>query len=879
MIRSGVPWTLAALLVAGCGEGAAGGDSGPRPDVPGDVEQAEIPGDPGLPPADPGTDPASEIPTGDLPVDIPDAGTDSPGEVLPEGFWARGPEFPLPPELAALAPGAFDRMSLFATRVEGPPERRPDVGHRGAFGTGNGHVFAQVGLADPLNTLHSLVGPTYERRPNFFGDFAVRLLAPGEPGPVPFDEEWAGRSLSAPVVVTRAIRDGMTLVTVDLGAPEGLADLPPSCWIRGLMVQSSGDREGWSLVVEATNEQAPLPGGRMRESGPAGDGRIRDLVSGLVGATNPQVEGRRSVLPLGSLSAGSSRWFLWVACASDRPASAPPPEDWPLRSSAAPEDLLAEALRLAAAGHQDWSGRTVQMDLPDPLVADFLEGMKMTLKVQTATTGASCPMSEYTRTWTRDNMGPVLALLAYGAFEDVAAILDYLEAAIRWSGDLRNSYDADLDPAGAPPAPDWASLGTLDGRVAAETPSYLVRMHTIHARQSGDLSRVASRVPLLRRCMMDQAFGPDDLLPFTGDETYRAAMNAALGVPDLDYPHHDRSWSLNSTLLWLGAARDLQEMLETMGESALAGDLRDRAERMAYRALPRFLLPDGCLAAFLDRDTESPSAPFEDASLQVTWSGWLDGDEPLAQTSLRCLEGRIRRAPGEWVTPLDPYWAGTMGAWEGIYTGMLPGYTLAAMTAIGHPEAQAAFDAVRLSLDTSGNLQEYLVFDDHSGVSLVYDPTGVIGDYTAKFRPWEGGIVAEAALRYLLGFAPDALRGTLSLRPHLPDAWPRMAFRGLRAGQSRFDVAVERGNTPGTFRVEIRRETGADPTPFAWTLRWDASLGLPAFRVDGSEVPDQEIRRLETLFGTTSALVSGGEIPLDGRPVVVEIVVQPGDPR
>lgn len=871
MPRSEVLWALATLLIGACGGKGGTGDLGTLADLPGDGVMRDPSGDPG--PEEP--DPTPEVPPEVLPSDTTDPGTDPSGDVPQPGFWARGPEFPLPPEVERLAPEAFQQMSLFATRVEGPPGQRPDVGHRGAFGTGNGHLFAQVGLGDPLNSLHSLVGPTYERRPNFFGDVAMFLAGPGEAEPVPFEEEWAGRSLSAPVVVTRGTREGVTLSTVDLGAPEGLPGLPPTCWVRGLLVQASEDREGWSLLVQATNAQTPLPGGLLRETGPVADGRVRDLVSGFAESGTPQVQDRRTILPLGILPAGSSRWHLWVACASERSAADPAPEDWPV--GALPEDLLATALSRAANGYQQWSRGTLQMDLPDPLVADFLEGLKMTLKVQTAATGASCPMSEYTRTWTRDNMGPVLALLAYGAFEDVTAILDYLEAAIRWAGDLRNSYDADLDPASAPPAPDWASLGTLDGRVAAETPSYLVRMHTLHARWSGDPTRVTSRLPLLRRCMMDQAFGPDDLLPFTGDETFRAAMNAALGVPDLDYPHHDRSWSLNSTLLWLGAARDLLDLPGGLPEPTLARDLEDRVHRMIEQALPRFLLPDGCLAAYLDRDTGSPSGPFEDAALQVTWSGWLDGDEPLAQTSLRCLGDRIRRAPGEWVSPLDPYWAGTMGAWEGIYTGMLPGYTLAAMTAIGHPEAPAAFDVVRLSLDTSGNLQEYLVFDDHSGVSLVHDPTGVVGDYTAKFRPWEGAIVAEAMLRHLLGFAPDALRGTIALRPHLPEAWPRMAFRGLRAGQSRFDVTVERGEAPGTFRVEVRRREGQ--APFSATLRWDAPSGGIAFQVNGQEVPQEEVRRFETVFGTTSAWVALGAVPSDGRPLVVDVTWKPGDAR
>jgi len=867
MARRAVLAALAALLLAGCGQDAGGGDPGRPSDLPGEGTRTDLPGDPDASVGDP----APEGLPDDAPAAPGDADDADPGDAPLEGLWNRGPEFPLPPEVAALAPGAFQRMSLFATEVEGPPDRRPDTGHRGAFGTGNGHLFGQVGLADPLNTLHSLVGPTYERRPNFFGDFAFTLVGPHEEVGGAFDREWAGRSLSAPVVLTRAERDALTLVSVDLGAPEDPEGPPPTCWLRGLLVQAVEERQGWSLVVEATNDQAPLPGGRLRETGPGQDGRVRDLVSGFWGEEAVQVQERRSILPLGPLGPGAGRWVLWLACASERTDADPAPQDWPFSRALPPEQVLARALDRAASQYQDWNRQTIAMDLPDPLVADFLEGLKMTLKVQAAATGASCPMSEYTRTWTRDNMGPVLAWLAYGAFEDAGAILDYLEAAIRHTGDLRNSYDADLDPMAAPPPPDWASLGILDGRVAAETPSYLVRMHTLHARWSGDLSRLASRVPLLRRCMMDQAFGPDDLLPFTGDETFRAAMNAALGVPDLDYPHHDRSWSLNSTLLWLGAARDLQELLDAAGETALAEAIRLRAAGMERDTVPQYLLPDGCLAAFLDRQTGAASGPFEDAALQVTWSGWLEGAEALAQTSLRCLKGRIRRAPGEWVSPLDPYWAGTMGAWEGIYTGMLPGYTLAAMTAVGHPEAQAAFDAIRLSLDTSGNLQEYLIFDDHSGVSLVYDPTGVIGDYTAKFRPWEGGIVAEAALRYLLGFTPDALRHTLSLRPHLPGSWPRMAFQGLRAGDARFDVSVERlEEAPATFRVKVRQASGSG-TPFSLDLRWDDREGESSFRMGEEPVREEEVARFTTLFGTRWAQVSAGAIPPDGTPLVVQV--------
>ena len=57
------------------------------------------------------------------------------------------------------------------------------------------------------------------------------------------------------------------------------------------------------------------------------------------------------------------------------------------------------------------------------LVLKRLKGLnsnlKLTLKVQTAVSGANCPMSEYTRIWLRDTIGPVRAWLQLGAHEDV----------------------------------------------------------------------------------------------------------------------------------------------------------------------------------------------------------------------------------------------------------------------------------------------------------------------------------------------------------------------------------------------------------------------------------------------------------------------------
>lgn len=799
-------------------------DAPDAPDAPTDlVVPPDVPTDLVVPP-----DALADV------LDVPDAAPDA-------VRWAGSDPFPLDGAFYRDHPAAFERMSRYATHVKGPVGQRPNVGHRGAFGAGEGHVFGFVGLADPLNTLHSLVGPTYERRPNFFGDWSVRIARPQDSIPPDFEEEWAGRSLSAPVVVTRGRLGDIELDTIDNEAQ--------GCWSRILVVRNRGVASSGpvDLVVSPTNSVTSPAPGLLVESQRAAGGRVRDLAVSFVGAGAVATDGRL-VLGLGEVAPGAEVVRLLSLCPSERAEDGPVPVvGGPVLGTQDLPTYLA-VLDAAAARYRQWEGGLLRIDVPDPMVLDFLDGMKMTLKVQTAATGATCPMSQYTRTWARDNIGPVMALLAFGAFDDVEAMLDYVYAAIRYGGDLKNSYDADLVVADAPPAPDWAAMEPLSGRVAAETPSYMVRMYGLHHRYTGDPARATERWGLLRRCLFAQAFGPDRLLPFTGDETYRAAMNGAAGL-DLEYPHHEKTWSANSTFLWLGAAREMARLAEALGRPTEREEARALADEVETVSVPRFGLDDGCVAAFAYRDTLQMSLPFEDVALQVTWSGWKDGDDPFAQTSLDCLVKRLGRAPGEIVSRFDPIYEGLFDAWEGVYTGMLPGYALAAMTDTVHPQAADAFAAVRKSLDTSGNLQEYMIFDDHSGLSVAYDPVGGLGDYTTKFRPWEGGIVAEAVLRYLVGFQPDATLRTVSLRPHLPAGWPRMAFSGLRAGPGRFDLTVERSGA-GEARVTIAPSEGApDPTGWRVDLRWDAPSGEPTF----VGIEEAGLQRWTTAFGTVSA--------------------------
>lgn len=766
--------------------------------------------------------------------------------------WPEPVAFEPAGAFAAAHPAALARMSGWTTHVTGPVDERPDVGHRGSLGTGNGTVFGFVGLADPVNTLHSLVGPTYERRDRFFGDYAIRL-APADAAVSPqFDEEWATRSLSSPALLTRGRLGALELDTIDF-APESELPAVRSCFIRVITVRNTGQSasEPCEIRVVPTNDVSSPRAGVLLETTDS-----RSLTTAFVGVA-AESDGGDLRLPLDAIPAGGEQQAVLSHCTAEGTTD-----------SIIPVLEAGALLDATTASYQAWESELVQLELPDRMVADFVDGMKLTLKTQTTVDGATCPMSQYTRTWARDNIGPTLALLSLGAHDDVRAMMDYIYAAVLLGSDLANSYDADLPIDDLPPAPDWDAMPALSGKVAAETPSYMVWMYGAHQLHSGRITRAEERFGFLRRCLLAQGFSPEGLLPFTGDETYRGAMNITFGL-GIEFGHADKSWSANSSLLWLGAAHHFMRLAESLGRTADAEHARERYAEVEAGLLTHFRLADGCVSSHVDRTSGAAwPAPYEDVALKTTWAGWLEADAPLARDINGCHFARLRSGPGQLQSFLqEDASTSLLIEADAVFTGMLPGYALSALTDAGHAEASAAVNVLGASISTTGNLQEYNIIlgGERSGLTIVYDAQGVIGDYTTKYRPWEGGIDAHALLHYLLGFRPDAPNRSLSLRPHLPEGWPAMGFRNLRIGEDRFDVNVSRTDGGHEVRVQSRAVD-----PYQVTLRWDAPIGSPAVVVmDGERLSDAELERFEH-FGLQSVQTSPQSLPA-GQAVVFEL--------
>lgn len=742
--------------------------------------------------------PDSRAPDAALLDATPDATPDRP----PEPAWwpdpGEAPAFDHP--LIAAHPAAFAQLSRWHDRF-GPVAGRPRTSFRGAFAVGNGRVFALAGLVDPLTTLHNLTGPTYNRGEAFFGDVALHLAAAD--GSAGVDGPTAGviaQSLSAPVVLISSCWAAGCLEVIDLAAPG------EPCVLRALALRGEAPAVVRLAAFNPVEAAEDADGAYLREV--VGD---RALISRLPGARLDEQALVRELAP--------GEVVITRHCATDPETPEPPPARHTAEAFGAALDALAA--QAAAEAHQ-----RVRLELPDPALTDYLRGAARTLSVQTSTSGGVSPMHRYTRLWLRDTIGPVLAWLDLGDHTRAAAAIDALGHAIRAAGDLRNSMPADLDPAEVPPAPDYAALPPLTGRSAAEAPSYLVWMHWALWRHTGALGRARAALPLLRRAVLAQAFDPMDRLPFSGDETFRIALDAAFEL-DLAYPHEEASWSANSAFLWLGAAGMLAELADALGDEALVELLAARRAEVDGATRRHYLGDDGCFAALIDRETGERSAPFEDVSLKVTWARWLPGSDPVARANIACLVDRLGRQPGVLQSPLAAIYSGIPalagGAGDGVFTGMQPAYALSALTATEHPWAEPAFVELGRALTPSGNLQEYHVrADPPFGLSLLYDPTGREADQTPKLRPWEGGLAVHAVFEHLLGFEPDAPNSALRLRPRLPTGWPEARWRGLRVGPVRVAVHIEaaavRVEADGPLEVTVDGQPQAigPDTPGVW---------------------------------------------------------------
>lgn len=673
---------------------------------------------------------------------------------------------------------ALANLSLFRSRFDGPSDTRPDQQHRGSLGVGNGHIFALVGLTDPLNTLHSLTGPIYHRGPRFFGDFGFTLALDGDDAP--FDTEWIGRPRHLPAVVTRADAGSVHLLTVDVAPiPQGADphEVPPLV-LRHLLLRNDG-----SGPVDASVRLTAFDPWILGEDGvlrtPLDDVDPRE--AGLWSPDAPWVENDETfALSAGTLAPGEEAHLrLWVAVGAN------PAHLTAVLADAEEADAdawLADTL----AWWERFAARGTQVEVDDPWLTDFLDGLRVMVRVQQSAGGGVVPLSRYTGTWLRDTIGPVRFYTRLGLFDEAQAALEYLHDCHRERGDYGNSCGSGQRPQDIVREVDWDALPPFTGRVAAEGPSYVALAWWELSRWSGSSDRALALWPYLRRSMLAQKI-EDGLQPWSGDETFRMAMNVVLGMP-VEVPWEDIAFSSNSSFLYLAAARALASIADEHHPED-ATTLRARADEVERALIDTFTQPEGHFSAvhFRDPERDPNPLPFEDANLNAIWSRAFAPDDPVALANLEGLRVFAGQGDGTIQSPPDPQYQVNPSFQSGFATGMLPGFTLFNFAETGDAEHPLAFREVLRYASPTGHFDEGLLYGDRIAFQPVYDRSGRTGDVAARYRPWESGIVGDAVLSYLVGAEPIA--GGLRVRPRLT-AGDAMRVGPILAGDAVAELSV-----------------------------------------------------------------------------------------
>lgn len=758
------------------------------------------------------------------------------GDPEPLRLWEHPEMPPVEGRFIAERPWLTDLSTWWG---QGCGPRQPATPPRMAdFGVGNGRVFALSGYACPLNKLHSMVGPEYQQEPTLFFEDTWHEVATAGGASLEIGDGFIFRVRGTSILLTKESLPGAELLTATFAAPGG-PDSPASrAMVRIVVLRNTGD--------------APLAGLELRVARPksVGGPNRRALV-----ILEPSREGGAPV-PFPPLAPGEEARIdlAYVMSRGDE------------EHDAAVRSLRAAGASTLLEGARDedraWVARAAHLSSPDPRVDDLFEGMAITMRTQQAWRGGISPMSRYTLIWTRDTSGIVRYLLRAGLFEEAKRVLDYYFLATRRRGDVANAMPLDQDSEAGVPEPDWhAMTSTLTGREAAEAPNFIPLMLHWYGRASGDFSLFTTRYGVLHRALFGQQMNAEGLQPFTGDETYHVALSMSRGFDILEHNWAKCCVSAYSAMLFAAAAEVLAPHAATAGHADDARWLREKAALVRESALGRFFWdPAGYYAPFLWRSalTERPP-PFEDVGTQPLWLGLDPPSDERALSNLRVTVERLATPDGYLQSALDPRYAHYLdtNVEKGVYTGMMPGYALYNFALTDHPLAEASFNTLGRSASPSGNYAEYQAFDDHSALQPIYFD-GALGDFTARYRPWEGGINIEAGIVYLTGIEPDAANQAVSLAPHLPNGWPTMRWTGLRAGDARIDLEVEDDGEQRAVRV-----TPSSP------LTIQLSVPLPA-----SEV--REVRAGDRVLSSTewSVFSPFGET----RVVLAPSAASPGDP-
>lgn len=448
---------------------------------------------------------------------------------------------------------------------------------------------------------------------------------------------------------------------------------------------------------------------------------------------------------------------------------------------------------------ENWTQRDINQvanesrsSLPEPLIQridkpedPFTTIIQSTGSLARATQAASgCVLAQpymYPMCYVRDQLGSFKVFLSQADYDRAYRALTFYIAMQNRYG-IQNAYDTTPTP---PDPTIWnPSANSMDGHHSvAEVPSIIILMAKDFYKATGDLSKIKPLYSRLAYNLRVQQINKNGLLPSPGDESYTNSEQTA--------PKY-RTEMTDSNLLFISAARFMNELADTLGYADDADEFKELENKTMKAMMDRLWLPEKNHFAYArsdsDNNDEIDKRPALDLLLRWFWLDMSDPRDSIPQQNLSVVLNNL----------VDP--VRVVPEVYNFTAGMDLGYILHALARSQHP---AMHDAAELMVNYASNSGLFAEYYEHED--------GVITPFSGTLRPWESGINAAAMAQYLLGFQPDLPNNLIAFEPHLPPEWQGWETRKIDLyEQGSIQVAMKRESSQ-TVSISLIRNDGNTP--------------------------------------------------------------------
>lgn len=653
----------------------------------------------------------------------------------------------------------------------------------GCIGVGNGRVFGIIGDRLPLATWHNLGGPNYQKEYKWFTDKTPQLLVNGHAQQP--SKQSISRVRNSDVVIIESENRQIEWTSVNFAPRYAANELVERALVSVWIVRNLSDEPVSEIRLEIFSNLGYISNGCMHEN--TIEERFLDAcpleVAGLPGATQNVLS-----IPVGRLEPGQERAITLNYCFSNKDDEQATTQILEAIGAAGVDAILEASVNW----WDDWADQILVVDSPDEKFNDLMRGLAVSIKINQAVSGGVSEMDQYSNTWLRDVHGPSLFYPMIGLNNDYADMLNYLWAATLHRGGISNAFELDYDTVNLPPQPDWEVQGVMGGRLKAEGPSLLILEYENHYKATGDHSLLAERYSMLKHALLKQMYVDGCLLHFSSDETFEDVMEIAFGENFIPEPD-ETTLSFYSSVLALRASYFMIEVAELLGETDDAELFTKHADNVKTCLQETFWMQDlGRYAVKADTATREPfPQPYEDVSTMPLWLDALEPDNYYVTANFESLLNELGQADGTLWSPLPfPFTLLAPDVRKGFQSGMSHGYWLSNLDKMFHPLADEAFRRWADVFTATGFTDEAVVVDDYGHLKLLYEPFGIVGDVSSRFRSWESGVLGFSLLYHLTGYDASLRDKVVKLAPHLPPEWGFVAYNGLAFGEGRLDLEV-----------------------------------------------------------------------------------------